>query len=104
MGKIINSEGEHTTKYSIMKKSSSMEELFFPNGDNNDAFPGSAWAFSVKNTFVHVEDRSDSGSGDESDIPTKPLPPSLSIIPGSVSPDKLAAYRMDYQKFRAGNA
>lgn len=54
---------------------------------------------SVKNTFVHVVDtvepRLDSA---------RLLPPPLDIIPASVSEEKLAAFRSDYQNFRAGNA
>lgn len=59
--------------------------------------------YSIKNTFLHVEDQVEPESEDEDD-PSRNLPPSLGIIPDSVSPRKLASYRADYQRFRAGKA
>lgn len=55
----------------------------------------------VKNSFLHVEVEDDD---EDSGPPLRPLPPSLEIIPKDVCPEKLAAYRMDYQRFRAGRA
>jgi len=57
---------------------------------------------SVKNTFVHVEVPGD--KPDIDDTPVVRLPPSLPIIPDTVPPEQLDAYRQDYQKFRAGAA
>lgn len=54
---------------------------------------------SVKNTFIDADD----GSSSEDDLMDIPLGPSLDVIPDSVSPEKLLAYRLNYQKFRAGN-
>jgi hypothetical protein len=61
--------------------------------------PRKAEKVSVKNTFVHVADDDKAPSDSELN-----LPPPLDIIPPSVSADKLQAYRMDYQNFRAGKA
>lgn len=64
------------------------------------------YVFSVKNTFLDVmqADNSDESSDSDDAPPLPPLPPALSIIPASVSPEKLAAYRADYARFRVGNA
>merc|ERR1711972_319185 len=53
-------------------------------------------SFSVKNTFVHIDDGTTQRNEEE---PSVLLPPSLPIIPESISPEKLDAYRTDYQKF-----
>jgi hypothetical protein len=63
------------------------------------------FVFSVKNTFLDVAQASDDEASDkEEPPPLPPLPPALSIIPTSVSPEKLAAYRADYARFRYGFA
>merc|ERR1712093_648177 len=65
------------------------------------------WVCSVKNTFIEVDlDNSSSDSDAEllKDV-MRPLSPSLNIIPhGIISPEKLTAYRLEYQRFRAGAA
>jgi len=53
---------------------------------------------SIKNTFIDIGGEPD----DAEESPSKLLPPPLDIIPPDVSGEKLAAYRMDYQNFRAG--
>eukprot|EP00927_Polykrikos_kofoidii_P028289 TRINITY_DN24729_c0_g1_i1.p1 TRINITY_DN24729_c0_g1~~TRINITY_DN24729_c0_g1_i1.p1 ORF type:complete len:874 (+),score=178.78 TRINITY_DN24729_c0_g1_i1:124-2745(+) len=59
---------------------------------------GPQWTCSVKNTFLELVEPNDFGEvGD-----AKPLPPPLDIIPATVSSEKLALFRMDYQSFRAG--
>jgi len=62
--------------------------------------------YSIKNTFLHVEDNDDNlvGFRDSFSDFRERLAPSLEIIPASVSQEKLKAYRLDYQKFRAGCA
>jgi hypothetical protein len=73
--------------------------------DNSNS-PLPHYVFSVKNTFLDVmqADNSDGSSDSDDAPPLPPLPPALSIIPSSVSPEKLAAYRADYARFRVGNA
>jgi len=68
----------------------------------------------VKNTFVHVEEKCPPGAafeggedgeqGNAGSETTGSLPPPLDIIPPDVSPDKLVAFRTDYQRFRSGCA
>lgn len=58
----------------------------------------------VKNTFLHINDEDDEDDPVAYDALNRPLPPSLDIIPTDVSPERLAAYRTDYQRFRAGSA
>jgi len=60
--------------------------------------------YSVKNTFLHVDDDVEVDEESDENDPARHLPPSLGIIPDSVSPEKLAAYRADYQRFRQGKA
>jgi hypothetical protein len=61
------------------------------------------WVCSVKNTFIEVDD-SDSASA-SSDNELMQLSPNLDIIPqGVISSEKLTAYRLEYQRFRAGAA
>eukprot|EP00929_Paragymnodinium_shiwhaense_P079765 TRINITY_DN41577_c0_g1_i1.p1 TRINITY_DN41577_c0_g1~~TRINITY_DN41577_c0_g1_i1.p1 ORF type:complete len:975 (-),score=190.38 TRINITY_DN41577_c0_g1_i1:140-3064(-) len=60
-------------------------------------------AFSVKNTFIEFDDPSAAGDEDTNQWSAM-LPPTLGIIPESVSAEKLEAYRVGYQRFRAGNA
>jgi len=61
--------------------------------------------YSVKNTFLHVvEDNEEARHTCQDEDQQISLPPSLDIIPLSVSAAKLNAYRMDYQKFRIGKA
>jgi len=60
--------------------------------------------YSVKNTFLHVEDDGEAAHQSQNDEPEITLPPSLDIIPASVSAEKLEAYRKDYLKFRTGKA
>lgn len=55
---------------------------------------------SVKNTFLEVSEQ----PCDEQQALAKPLPPPLEIIPPSVPAWQLEAYRVGYQKFRAGDA
>merc|ERR1719215_2442693 len=62
-----------------------------------------AVAYSIKNTFVHFEDEEREDQPDAA-VAAKPLGPSLDIIPDTISPERLEAYRTDYQKFRAGHA
>jgi hypothetical protein len=64
------------------------------------------FVFSVKNTFLDIAEAGESDGSSDSDEPPPlpPLPPALSIIPSSVSPEKLNAYRADYARFRVGNA
>jgi len=66
-----------------------------------NAFSAKNTTFSVKNTFVHIDDPNQE---DTEEVAEVKLPPSLDIIPESVSPERLQAYREDYQKFRAGCA
>lgn len=79
-------------------------------GSSSGAIPLSAGPLaaglvcSVKNTFLHVEGSNAESVGLRGDIDFKPLLPSLDIIPPEVSAEKLEAYRLDYQKFRTGNA
>lgn len=72
---------------------------------NTDKSSVPHFVFSVKNTFLELsqDDKSEAGE-QEPEVPLPPLPPPLSIIPDSVSPEKLAAYRADYARFRVGNA
>jgi len=57
---------------------------------------------SVKNTFLELE--KPKAAGDEDPEQELHLLPALDCIPDSVSADKLAAYRMQYARFRVGNA
>lgn len=59
--------------------------------------------YSVKNTFLDVEDGNDD-EGSDSELMNMPLPPALPFIPESVSAEKLQAYRANYARFRVGNA
>lgn len=59
-------------------------------------------AYSIKNTFLHVEAAADVEARETVDV--KALPPPLTIIPSAVSPEKLEHYRQHYQRFRAGDA
>eukprot|EP00929_Paragymnodinium_shiwhaense_P074985 TRINITY_DN38345_c0_g2_i1.p1 TRINITY_DN38345_c0_g2~~TRINITY_DN38345_c0_g2_i1.p1 ORF type:complete len:927 (+),score=223.10 TRINITY_DN38345_c0_g2_i1:124-2904(+) len=72
-----------------------------PGGEQLFQPPLADWAaaLSVKNTFIDFADRERATADAE-----MKLGPPLDIIPPSVSEEKLAAYRMDYQNFRAGNA
>lgn len=67
---------------------------------HSEAAAGSNITISVKNTFFHIEDPNTEVEDDSA----VQLPPSLDIIPDCVSPERLDAYRTDYQKFRAGYA
>lgn len=71
---------------------------------NSGASLASRVPYSVKNTFLHVDEDCKQDSEADEDDPARRLPPSLGIIPDTVSPEKLAAYRADYQRFRAGKA
>lgn len=55
---------------------------------------------SVKNTFLHVEEE----GLEEDPFDASLLPPSLDIIPESVSQEELATFRANYQNFRSGSA
>jgi hypothetical protein len=60
---------------------------------------------SVKNTFLDVvESSSEDSEGEGAVEQNRPLPPALDFITPEVSAEKLAAYRMNYQKFRIGMA
>jgi len=64
------------------------------------------FVFSVKNTFLDVEDANPFGEDDlqNPEIINMPLPPALPFIPASVSAEKLQAFRANYASFRIGNA
>jgi hypothetical protein len=89
---------------SIESAYTSRDDSFMSKENGNSQLPH--YVFSVKNTFLEIEQADDSnGSSDSEELPPlPPLPPALSIIPSSVSPEKLAAYRADYARFRVGNA
>jgi len=70
---------------------------------NGDSSSGVFQKFTVKNTFIHV-DECDSSDENVTDVSDKPLPPTLEFLPASISAHKLDAYRMDYQRFRTGKA
>merc|ERR1719327_2308362 len=59
--------------------------------------------YSVKNGFVHFSDGSD-GSDISDSEPEFELPPPLDFLPAKVSLEKLQRFRVNYQRFRAGNA
>merc|ERR1711988_1677020 len=66
--------------------------------------PQASYVFSVKNSFLEVQEAQDPASeGSDCEIEQN-LPPALDIIPASVSAEKLAAFRADYARFRVGNA
>lgn len=76
-----------------------------PMSDSSAAAEASSvphFVFSVKNTFLDVVEAED--EWDKDDEEPIDLPPPLDFIPNSVSPEKLAAYRADYARFRVGNA
>lgn len=61
------------------------------------------WACTVKNTFIEFEDSDTTCPSSDDEL--SPLTPSLDIIPKDViCPEKLTAYRLEYQRFRAGGA
>lgn len=61
--------------------------------------------FSVKNTFLDVDDGNHHGDEDsDCEILHIPLPPALSFMPGSISAEKLQIFRANYARFRVGNA
>lgn len=79
------------------------------NGDPSAAGGGGdkslpRFSYSVKNTFIDIEGAAESEDGSEEEGPTRLLPPPLDIIPAGISPEKLEAYRIDYQNFRAGKS
>jgi hypothetical protein len=68
--------------------------------------PDFGMRYSVKNGFVQFaegDDGSDS-SDSETEFPIKELGPPLDFLPAKVSLEKLQTFRVNYQKFRAGNA
>mmetsp|Transcript_114721 Transcript_114721/g.208717 ORF Transcript_114721/g.208717 Transcript_114721/m.208717 type:complete len:875 (+) Transcript_114721:78-2702(+) len=54
---------------------------------------------SVKNTFIDMEESSES----DSEIMEPSLGPALDFVPDCVPADKLQSHRMNYRRFRAGN-
>merc|ERR1719329_783317 len=58
--------------------------------------------YSIKNTFIDVKD-SPVPANPDVEMPMQPLPPPLDIIPATVSPEKLKAFRLDYHRYRAGH-
>jgi len=73
-------------------------------GSSGSAGAAASMGYSIKNTFVHFEDDGEQEDQSDGAVATKPLGPSLDFIPDTISPEKLEAYRTDYQKFRAGSA
>eukprot|EP00403_Amphidinium_massartii_P001259 CAMPEP_0178381178 /NCGR_PEP_ID=MMETSP0689_2-20121128/5847_1 /TAXON_ID=160604 /ORGANISM="Amphidinium massartii, Strain CS-259" /LENGTH=993 /DNA_ID=CAMNT_0020001349 /DNA_START=24 /DNA_END=3005 /DNA_ORIENTATION=+ len=63
------------------------------------------WTVKTKNTFLHIDDSSAALalSQDEGAKASFALPDALEFVCRDISPEKLTAYRMDYQNFRAGN-
>merc|ERR1712187_801668 len=62
-----------------------------------------SWACTVKNTFIEFEDNDSTCASSDDELLS--LTPSLEIIPKDViSHEKLNAYRLEYQRFRAGGA
>lgn len=71
-------------------------------GDSPSRDLGERIAYSVKKTFVDFE--SNQRRPSDPDLMTVPLPPPLKCIPSDVELDKLEEYRLNYQRFRAGDA
>lgn len=91
--------GEHGTNEGGAESSN----VWVSESPDRSALPH--FVFSVKNTFLDVTEDEDKEKmyDEESTLPVY-LPPPLSIIPDSVSPEKLASFRADYARFRVGNA
>jgi hypothetical protein len=76
----------------------------FDRAVKQHGFSAGGMILAVKNTFIdRVIDETDTDSTEsDSEVLAKPLPPPLDIIPADVSREQLAAYRTNYQRFRAG--